>query len=147
MLFRAMEPSKYPHHAIYLFFFFSSCLVNFSFFFKVKQIPLDNKLLSLDPFRKFIIIDLNQPKFHLHFLNCIFLIKFHLSQEQFSLVIILDLKISPSRHISNNLRRVSANFHSAIILGIKGEMPSLIFSIGSDEPIFGFDYFLDRIFV
>lgn len=112
MLLRRIKTGKHFHNIIDLFFLFRPCLVQSHLLSYIQQLSRYHKIFSLNPFIDFVIIYINQPKFHCFLFLCIIIIEFHFRQKQLSIIIILNFKISSARHKSHYFRRISIHLWS-----------------------------------
>ena len=147
MALHSVESGKISQHVVNIFFLLWSHLLYSWLFFGVEQIATDHKLFSSYSFREFMIVYFYKLKLHLLFFFSIIFIELHLCKEEFSIVIILHLKISTSRHVTNNLGRIGASPRSGVSLIVEGEMASLVLGVSDLLSSFSFEYFVAWLFV
>jgi hypothetical protein len=102
MFLGSAKSCKNFHHIINFFLLLGSGLVEPILFFKVEQLSAYNKLLAPDSLRKLVVVDVDESKLHFLFLLTIVVIELHLGQQQFGVIVVLNFKVPPFRHVANN---------------------------------------------
>ena len=120
MLIWGAESSKYFHHVIDLFFFFGSGLVKTHLFLEIEQLAANDKLFSSDSFVEFVVIDIDEPKFHLFLLGAVVFIELHFSEQKFRIVVVVDFKVSSFGHVAYDFCRVGAGLACSHLVYCKG---------------------------
>lgn len=106
MFLSSAEPGKNFHHVVNFLLFFGPSFIKSILFLKVKQFSTYDKLFSSNPLCKLMIVDINETELHFLLFFTIIIVKFHLSQQQLSVIIILNLKISSFWHVAHYLGRI-----------------------------------------
>lgn len=103
MLFCCMVPWENFHHIVKLFFIFWTRFFYLQLLVKIQYSSANNEIFLTVSFCQPLVINLQNFKFHLSLFIGIIFWKFHFSQEKFSFIIVLELKIFSEGHISYNL--------------------------------------------
>jgi hypothetical protein len=102
MFLGSAKSCKNFHHVINFFLFLGSGFVEPILLFKVEELSTYNKLLAPDSLRELMVVDVDESELHFLFLLTIVVIELHLGQQQFGIVVVLNFKVPPFRHVTNN---------------------------------------------
>ncbi len=110
VLLGSVEPSKHSHHVVNLFLVFRPRLVKPHLLSDVQQLSANHEVLSLIPLRQFMVVDVHKPELHCLFLLGIIFIELHLCEQELSIVIVLNFKVTSSWHKPYNFCWISVRF-------------------------------------
>ena len=108
MLLGSTEPSEDLHHVVNFLFFFGPSLIKPILFLQVKQFSTNDKFLPSNPLSKLMVVDINETELHFLLFFTIVIVKLHLSQQQLSIVIVLNLEVSSFGHVAHYLSRIGS---------------------------------------
>ena len=114
MTFYSVESGKISQHVVDIFLLLRSHLLNSRLLLEIQQIAADHKLLSSDPFGQLVVINVNELKLHVFFFLSVIFVELHFCKKQLCLIVILDLEIASSWHVSDYFSCVGSSLRGGI---------------------------------
>lgn len=102
----------YLHHVINLFLFFCARLVEPYLLFQIEQLAADHELLAADSLVKLVVVYIYQPELHSLLFLAVVVVELHLGEQQLSVIIVFNLKVSPFRHEADYFGRIRPCFEA-----------------------------------